>query len=118
MAPPCFAARKPIDAKFLNWFCKERPDALLSILGEVKLWLEKEEGLKAPRDYGLALLSIGENTRGLYAGIDQREREIGAAAVEMVSRQIFYGETGIPSIPQKVLIEAVWVDGPTVRFKS
>jgi len=115
---PFLPTRHPINAKFLAWFRKERPEAVLSIIPEVKSWLEKEEGLQAPRDYGLALLSVSPKLRGLYAGIDQCDEEIGAAAVEVVSKQIFHGETGVPKVPQRVSIKGVWLDGPTVRLRS
>jgi LacI family transcriptional regulator len=118
MMLPHFPSGKSFDAKFMNWFRKHRPDALLSMIPEVKLWLEKEEGLKAPRDYGLAMLSISKKEVGAYAGLDQRDEQVGAAAVKIVSEQIFHGETGVPSIPQTVLIEGVWLDGPTVQVKS
>jgi len=115
---PFLPTRHPVNLQFLNWFRKERPEAILSIIPEVKSWLETEEGLKAPRDYGLALLSVAAEHRGLYAGIDQRCGEIGAAAVEVVTKQIFHGETGVPRVPQRVSIEGVWLDGPTIQLKS
>lgn len=110
--------RKPMDARFLDWFRKQRPDAVLTIVPEVRALLEEKEGLKAPRDYGLALLSMGQKEKGVYAGIDQRYEWIGAIAVEMVSKQIFHCERGIPIVPQRVLIEGLWVDGPTAPYKS
>jgi len=115
---PFMPSRHPINAQCLDWFHKEKPEAVLSVVPEVKGWLEKEAGMKAPRDYGFALLSVSNENRGLYAGIDQRLGKIGAAAVEMVSKQMFHGETGIPRIPQRVLIEGVWLDGPTVPASS
>ncbi len=115
---PFIPSRHPINAKCLDWFHKQKPDAVLSIVPEVKDWLEKEAGKIAPRDYGFALLSVSYDRRGVVAGIDQRFNKIGAAAVEMVSKQMFHGETGIPAIAQRVLIEGVWLDGPTVQMQS
>jgi len=110
---PFIPTRHPINAQCLDWFRKHRPDAVLSVVPEVKGWLEKEAGLKAPHDYGFALLSVSAENKGVYAGIDQRFGKIGATAVELVSKQMFYGERGIPPVAQRVLIEGVWIDGPT-----
>jgi hypothetical protein len=41
-------------------------------------------------------------------GIDQREAEIGAAAVDLLTGLIHRGETGIPANPRVTMINGVW----------
>ena len=52
---------------------------------------------------------------GEYAGIDQKPREVGAAATDLVVNRLLANERNLQLAPRQLLVEGVWVDGPTVR---
>jgi len=49
------------------------------------------------------------------AGMNQHNRAVGEAAVDMLVTQINHNEIGLQEFPRATLIGAAWVDGPSVR---
>jgi LacI family transcriptional regulator len=102
--------------QFLRWFERHQPDALLiaqppPAQDDVRAWLAAE-GLRCPRDIGLALLDVPHDA-GKASGIRQAYGAIAAAAVDVVVGQIMRGETGLPALPQIIQLEGQWQDGET-----
>jgi DNA-binding LacI/PurR family transcriptional regulator len=95
---------------FHDWYKKNRPDAVIGF-ELVRFWLDRLE-LKIPEEIGYANLDW-KPAYGLEAGVDQKAELIGAAAVDLVTSQIFRNERGIPQDQKLILIESEWVDGPT-----
>ena len=101
--------------EFFNWLRKHRPDVIIA--SKVKLtlrWLQ-EAGLRVPQDIGLASPVMSGNDNGDYAGMDENGLVIGAAAVDLLVSMLHRNERGIPAHAQRVLIDAIWVDGQSVR---
>lgn len=99
--------------QFQDWYRKHQPDAILAHERGLIPWLS-EIGIETPRDYGFALLTLGEN-ESTYAGIYQNNRLIGSRAVDFLVSAIHRNERGVPETPSRLLIEGRWIDGPTVR---
>ncbi|MGC9451928.1 MAG: LacI family DNA-binding transcriptional regulator [Oceanipulchritudo sp.] len=95
---------------FRDWYQKNRPDAVIGF-ELVRFWLDRLE-LKIPEEIGYANLDW-KPSYGPEAGVDQKTELIGAAAVDLVTSQIFRNERGIPQDQKLILIESEWVDGPT-----
>jgi LacI family transcriptional regulator len=93
------------------WLKKNRPDAILTDVCEVRAMLENI-GCLVPQDIGLAALSVLDGNAD--AGIDQNSREIGKAAVQMLISLINHNERGIPEVCRELLIEGSWVNGSTL----
>lgn len=92
-------------AQFQKWFARYRPDAVVSSHLEVRDWLD---------DTGFVYLDwLDASNR--CAGINQQYDLIAAAAVDLVVEQLRRNERGVPAHPKVVLIDGIWVDGPTVR---
>lgn len=98
---------------FLPWFKRHQPDVVLSHQEDTVNWI-RSTGRRVPEDHGFVHLNtLGEKTR--CAGLDLQPETLGARAAELVIGQLYRNETGIPDWPTSTMLEARWVEGPTVR---
>jgi DNA-binding LacI/PurR family transcriptional regulator len=102
-------------AAFGNWVKRYQPEAVICCDEHVLGWA-RTLGIAVPGRLGLVHLNRHSYLKK-WAGIDQREDQIGAAAVDLVVGQLVRGEFGIPPFQKEVLIKGQWVDGATVRPK-
>lgn len=111
-----YLAKDPQTEKKLlsNWLETWRPDACLT-LNVCVLDYMAELGYRVPKQIGLARLNITAAIKGKVAGMEQRHRQAGMAAVDTLVGQVLRGEPGIPAFQKGILIEAVWSPGTTVR---
>ena len=107
-----------VPGAFDDWLDRSRPDAIIS--GWSTRFLERlsDRGLKVPADIGYATLDLGEDRIGTLAGVLQDNRNVGAAAMDLLAGQLFRNEIGIPPIPKVTMIEGTWMDGPTVERRN
>lgn len=96
---------------FTEWLRREKPDALVSNEPPYLLEWLAAAGVSIPHD--IAYACLGGQHDGLTAGIDQHEVQVGWTAFDLVVSQLNRNEYGLPTVPQMVLVEGVWVDGPT-----
>lgn len=101
------------EAVFARWFKQHRPEVIIGLRRELITWLDRL-GQRVPEDVGFVHLDRATE-RGNFAGIDQRPREIGAAALDMVVGRLHANQRGLPDTQRLLLIDGVWVDGPTIR---
>lgn len=92
----------------MDWYAREKPDAILTNLREVAAMLKRAR-VRVPGDIALAALSVHDGNAD--AGIDQHPFEIGRAACEMLISSIFHNHAGLEEHPRQLLIEGSWVDG-------
>lgn len=97
-----------------SWLKRNRPDAILTDVGELPDVL-KTVGYRVPKDIGLATTSILDGNAD--AGIDQNSEEIGRVAVQLLISLINHNECGIPNICREVLVEGRWVNGSTLPLR-
>jgi LacI family transcriptional regulator len=104
------------EAAFRAWFCRHRPDAVLSHDFEpINTWL-KRLGCEIPRD--VAFVTLDRRTRDDdVAGVDQDFAGIGAAAVDLLIALLNRNDRGLPDRPATVLLDGTWVRGATLRAK-
>lgn len=98
---------------FARWFAETRPDVIFTLYHEVKRWVQ-EMGLMVPRDVGVIQYEWRAD-HCTWAGMDQRNDLVGAAALDMLVSLVHHNERGIPEHPRATLIGSQWVDGATVR---
>lgn len=103
------------DQDLRAWLEQEKPDAILTDVGDLRIWLNRLN-YRVPQDVGLAALSVLDGHAD--AGIDQNSREIGRAAVQTLISLIHHNERGIPQVPREVLVSGRWVDGRTLPAKD
>ncbi len=95
-----------------KWIEKDRPEVIVSHNGVFDLL--KKARHRIPEEFGFAGLQLTPDYPDL-AGIDQNDREIGMAAIDLLVGMLQRGERGIPKVPQRILIEGFWKPGKTVR---
>ncbi len=100
-------------AAFHAWREAARPDAIVTKLPQALPAL-RSAGVRIPEDLGLVLLS--ELHPGDHiAGVDENPRQVGAAAVDFVIGLRERHERGEPALPQRLMIDGVWIEGESVR---
>jgi LacI family transcriptional regulator len=97
-----------------RWMKRYRPDAVIGV--EEKLaGVVQRSGARVPEEIAFVHLSRPERADA-PAGMDQRPRAIGAAAIDLVANQIFSGEKGVATLPRILLVEGLWTEGWSVRL--
>jgi LacI family transcriptional regulator len=98
---------------FAKWLAKNKPDVIFTLYHEVERWL-LDLGMRAPGDIGLIQYEWRAN-HAIWAGMDQRNDLVGAAAMDMLISMVHHNERGVPEYPRATMIGSHWVDGSTVR---
>ncbi len=101
---------------FVRWFESHRPEAIIGLRRELITWVERL-GLRVPKDVGFVHLDLRTES-GAFAGMDQRPRQTGAAAFDLVMGRLLANERGLPETQRLLLIDSVWMDGPTLKPRS
>ena len=96
---------------YRRWIDKWKPDAIMSF---PQAELNSRPGLRFPQQAGFAHLDRNPSNAKM-SGIDQNHEAAGAAAVDIVARQLALGEMGPPAHAHGTLIEGVWVPGSTTK---
>lgn len=101
--------KKPV---FLQWYHKQKPDIIVSVLDDVVAWL-REESISVPGDVGFASVCVlKENGSGIY----QHFEAIAAAAVDLLASQLNTNQRGLPQHTQTNLIMGSWRPGKSLQL--
>lgn len=106
---PCFLSAGFEREPFLAWFREHRPDGLWANHSGVLKWLTAA-GFRIPEDLGVAY-HVTPALDPWSSGLDRLVCEHAKNAVDLVVAQIHRNETGVPTIPHKLVIEGRWVEG-------
>jgi LacI family transcriptional regulator len=98
---------------FKRWFEAYRPDVIISHEEAILKWVP-QCGRRIPDDVGFFRINHTEHTAPC-AGLDLRPEQLGVTAVETVVGMLHRQESGVPSCPNSISIDAHFVDGPTLR---
>jgi DNA-binding LacI/PurR family transcriptional regulator len=98
------------------WCRKEKLEVVIS---DNPLVMEelRQAGIDMPGVVDFVSLSWFEGQTDL-AGVDQRPRDIGAAASDLIVGALQRGERGVPAVPLTTMVEGTWVDGPSLARKA
>ena len=111
---PIFAGDFDDKAAFNEWFRRHRPDAVIS-LNEVSYWDIKNLGKSIPEDVGYCVVNHSSLKDGKTAGASAQRSRIAELAVNWLDQLIRSNETGLPSVPDEILIEPEWIEQPSLR---
>ncbi len=104
--------------RFRRWLTQKRPDAVVLVHGcdvaSECLQALRNQGIRMPEDFGLAVLSQNLEGTGL-SGLQENQQVIGAWAVELVVARIMNRDLGIPAAPRVEMVDSVWLEGTTLR---
>lgn len=98
---------------FGEWFTAHRPDLVVGLRYEIVEWVRRL-GFTVPEQVGFVHLDAGTEAQPC-AGIDQKSREIGAAAIDLLINRLLANERGVATSARTLLIDGEWVEGPTIR---
>jgi LacI family transcriptional regulator len=107
-----FDFRKDRFDAFAEWLQTSHLDVMITLHHEVEEWLQRLR-VQVPHDLGLVHLDRHE-TMIHWAGMDQNNNRIGAAATDMVVGGLHRNEQGVPAFPRSVTLQSVWVPGDSV----
>lgn len=111
--PPLSYDYRGYAKEFSQWIRQHRIEAVVTADSVIAATL-KELKLRAPEDIGVACFTQ-VLSRSELSGIAENSDHVGVAAVDQLVAMIHRGESGIPQIPQRILIECTWNEGTTVR---
>lgn len=100
---------------FERWFRKHQPDAVLSLGPGTPDWIRKT-GRRVPEDVGYGNLDL-QDPDGEMSGIYQHPELIGTAAVDLLQILLQRFESGLPEVPQNMVIDPTWIDGKTTSAR-
>lgn len=106
---PLLAYEKPSADELVAWTRRHRLDAVITREPRAAAWLAAA-GLPTPDRILLASYALDTDQPG--PGMDHQNTAIGAAAVDWVTRQVERGETGLPSLPSRLLLLGRWREPP------
>lgn len=110
------SARWTRDA-FMQWFHREKPDALLTFSwGDIPGWLE-QAGITVGEEVGVAALNRCPSAPEI-SGIDPEPERLGAISVDLVLDQIENNEYGLPKNPKVITVASPWLEGTSTRSLS
>ncbi|MEX0324035.1 MAG: LacI family DNA-binding transcriptional regulator [Puniceicoccaceae bacterium] len=110
---PVFEPYDLTKEEFFDWFRRARPDVIIGHRSDVIGWLD-EKGLKVPEDVGFFSLNL-HHTPDETAGLNLLPDQLGKAAIEVLVSSLHRQETGVPEVPHTTSLQALVVDGPTIR---
>jgi len=96
-----------------DWVRNEKPDVVLTGQGYACDALKKE-GLRIPKDVGLAHIWLSDDTPD-WSGIDPDLEAVGAAAVDQLVAQLQANTRGQPAKVHRLSFLGRWVDGWTTK---
>lgn len=96
----------------IQWFKRYRPDVVFGMVVPHFVPALERAGIKVPQEIAIASLSC-TNDNPQYAGIDQKGKETGEAAIDVLVDAIQTGTRGAPPVARYVLIEGEWRNGET-----
>jgi LacI family transcriptional regulator len=99
-------------APFFQWLHTHQPDALLASTPVIYDWLA-QIGINVPQDIGYACLHLNPSTRD-QAGIRSEHEQTGRRVMELLDHHVCTNARGLPTSPGRMLINPVWLDGPTL----
>lgn len=106
-----------LDKKTFNaWYRRHKPDVIISHAQSITSWLE-EQSVRIPDDVGFFRINVTERSTPC-AGLNLQPDQLGATAVEAVVGMLHRREHGVPVCPNSISIDAVFMDGPTLRPSS
>ncbi|MFA6959636.1 MAG: LacI family DNA-binding transcriptional regulator [Opitutaceae bacterium] len=98
---------------FMDWFRREKPDAVLTFDWTIPAWL-RSAGLRVPEDVSVAVLNRCPSAPEM-SGVDPLPERLGSISVDLVLEQIESNEIGLPNIPRVITIPGRWEPGGTTR---
>jgi len=110
--PPFVTGRDEAHGSIAQWLKAHQPEAVIGTRGVATLLTEKH-GCRLPEDLAFALIDRRETDSG-FAGFDSRHDQQGAAAIDLVSGQLYRNETADEHGFKHLVVRGRWVAGTSL----
>ncbi|HWL52449.1 MAG TPA: LacI family DNA-binding transcriptional regulator [Chthoniobacteraceae bacterium] len=106
--------------RFRSWMERHRPDALVDAGQRRYQQLLAQTGYRVPHDVAYAVSNRIDTPADSaeLAGLNQHPFEVGRVAVDILIKQIYGQEKGIPKHRLVTFLDASWQDGPSAPAKN
>ncbi len=109
---PVYAGNFTETSKFLRWYDRWKPDAVVGFSGKY-YWLLRSHGVRIPKNTAFASLHVDK--RGTFAGVVQNMGKVAQHSIQLLDQLIRARERGTTNEPISLLISSSWHEGETVR---
>ncbi|MFA7345694.1 MAG: LacI family DNA-binding transcriptional regulator [Terrimicrobiaceae bacterium] len=120
--PPLFyASDSPDDwaaakKRIFAWLSRHRPEVVVGHTSRMAACVG-EAGYRVPDEMGVVHLATDDDVAD-WAGIDSRKRDMGAAAVDLLTSLVQLRQFGLPRAPMDTLIRGAWHPGRTLLLPN
>lgn len=114
MIPIYYYDKVADDPGLIEWYQREKPDAIIISYGDAAPVIARRLGLPFPGPVAFAALTSPES----IAGIDERPEEVGSMAMELLSGMIVHQEKGLGTRPTVTMVEGIWKEGASAPFRK
>ncbi len=112
--PPLIMA-EPTDEALVAWFRREKPDAVIGSNFDELEWIRRTLELRVRGRVGLACTTtVGAMMKDI-SGIDERPREVGMAAVDLLAGMVTTRVRGLPAAATSTVVTGWWKEGRSTR---
>ncbi len=102
------------DILFRKWMNREQPDVLIAHTNDVLQDKLADLGLRVPNDIGLVALNMPSPDYPA-SGVFENPTRIGSRAADLLITGVESNERGLPGRPTTLLVDGVWLPGPTLH---
>lgn len=101
--------------RLIAWFSREKPDVVVGSNFEELEWIRHTLKLRARGRVGLACTTnVGAAMKDI-CGIDERPRDVGMAAVDLLAGMVTTRVCGLPASPTSTVVPGIWKEGRSCR---
>ncbi|WP_309381411.1 LacI family DNA-binding transcriptional regulator [Cerasicoccus frondis] len=110
-----FVAKTYDPQELKAWCQRAKPDVIVTNRDDLYDHLS-EVGIRIPEDVSFVALNA-ECSKANVSGVNQHNREIAEAGIEMVVNQIYHNEYGLSDQPKSLEIKSSWIEGQSAPDK-
>jgi DNA-binding LacI/PurR family transcriptional regulator len=103
--------------KFLAWYKRWKPDAILVTWATPVLGWLADAGIRVPDELGVVELR-NEQPELQHTGVYYSGADIGAQAIKTLNDLMNRAELGVPRVSNEILVPGVWLEGTTLLARA
>ncbi len=104
--------------RLIAWFRREKPDAVIGSNARELEWVRQTLKLRMRGKVGLACMTTAGSVMKDVSGIDERPREVGIVAVDLLAGMVTTRVGGLPLAPTSTGVLGGWKEGRSCRGRS
>lgn len=106
---------EPTAEALVAWFRREKPDVVIGSNFEELEWIRRTLKLSVRGQVGLACTTTVGSAMKEISGINERPREVGMAAVDLLAGMVTTRACGLPASATSTVVTGWWKEGRSTR---